>query len=316
MAASDQLLVVIDPVARWTDGESVRIAKDVLSAGAATKVCLPEGPEEFARALARRGSRRPVVVGDDRALLRAVSLLHRQRELAGCGVSLVPVGGVLSLARALGVPVGAVAAARAVLDGVERRLDLLVDESDGVVLGALRIPPVGAGGGMRGAEEVDGADVGGVGGVGGFGGSGGSGSSGGFGGSGGFGAGASGLGGHAWLRTCQSLVRTLAARPARVASVPGPGPSRLRVEVDGVTLVDLDQPVEAVSVTPGVAGGAEVEVRPVSVGAEASPLRVVGRRVTVSGADFRYRADSVVSGPVRTRTWTVREGGWGLTLPG
>ncbi|MFF2127922.1 diacylglycerol kinase [Streptomyces olivochromogenes] len=315
VAASDQLLVVIDPVARWTDGESVRIAKDVLSAGAATKVCLPEGPEEFARALARRGSRRPVVVGDDRALLRTVSLLHRQRELAGCGVSLVPVGGVLSLARALGVPVGAVAAARAVLDGVERRLDLLVDESDGVVLGALRIPPVGAGGGMRGAEEVDMGGVGGVGDFGLSGSSGGSGMPGGSGGFGSFGSDASGLGGHAWLRTCQSLVRTLAARPARVASVPGPGPSRLRVEVDGVTLVDLDQPVEAVSVTPGVAGGAEVEVRPVSVGAEASPLRVVGRRVTVSGADFRYRADSVVSGPVRTRTWTVREGGWGLTLP-
>ncbi|GAX53050.1 diacylglycerol kinase [Streptomyces olivochromogenes] len=315
VAASDQLLVVIDPVARWTDGESVRIAKDVLSAGAATKVCLPEGPEEFARALARRGSRRPVVVGDDRALLRAVSLLHRQRELAGCGVSLVPVGGVLSLARALGVPVGAVAAARAVLDGVERRLDLLVDESDGVVLGALRIPPLGAGGGLRGAEEVDMGSVGGVGDFGLSGSSGGSGGTGVSGGFGSFGGGASGLGGHAWLRTCQSLVRTLAARPARVASVPGPGPSRLRVEVDGVTLVDLDQPVEAVSVTPGVAGGAEVEVRPVSVGAEASPLRVVGRRVTVSGADFRYRADSVVSGPVRTRTWTVREGGWGLTLP-
>jgi hypothetical protein len=303
VAASDQLLVVIDPVARRTDGESVRIAKDVLSAGATTKVCLPEGPEEFARALARRGSRRPVVVGDDRALLRAVSLLHRQRDLAGCGVSLVPVGGVLSLARALGVPTGAVAAARAVLDGVERRLDLLVDESDGVVLGALRIPPVGAGGATGGADEADMEGVGGIGGIGGVGGV------------GGFGGGVSGLGGHAWLRTCQSLVRTLAARPTRVASVPGPGPSRLRVEVDGVTLVDLDQPVETVSVTPGVSGGAEVEVRPVSVGAEASPLRVVGRRVTVSGADFRYRADSVVSGPVRTRTWTVREGGWGLTLP-
>ncbi|MDX3067640.1 diacylglycerol kinase, partial [Streptomyces sp. ND04-05B] len=61
MATPDQLLVVIDPLARRTDGEAVRIAKDVLSAGAAsTKVCLPEGPEEFARALARRGSRRPV----------------------------------------------------------------------------------------------------------------------------------------------------------------------------------------------------------------------------------------------------------------
>ncbi|MHA5054196.1 diacylglycerol kinase [Streptomyces sp. SD15] len=293
VAASDQLLVVIDPIARRHDGEAVRIAKDVLSAGAATKVCLPDGPEEFARALARRGGRRPVVVGDDRALLRAVSHLHRRRELAMCGLSLVPVGAAVSLARALGVPTGAVAGARAVLDGAERRLDLLVDDSDGVVLGALRIPAVASSAeASRGSASVhegagDGAGDG------------------------------AGVGAHAWLRTCQSLVRTLvAARPARVASsVPGPGPARLRVEVDGVTVVDLDQPVAGLSVTPGALGGAEVVVRPVSVGAEASPLVVVGRRVTVSGADFRYRADSVVAGPVRTRTWMVREGGWGLTLP-
>ncbi|MFI1360343.1 diacylglycerol kinase [Streptomyces sp. NPDC020898] len=297
MATSDQLLVVIDPVARRTDGESVRIAKDVLSAGATTKVCLPEGPEEFARALARRGSRRPVVIGDDRALLRTVALLHRQRELAGCGLSLVPVGaaGVLSLARSLGVPTGAVAAARAVLEGAERRLDLLVDDSDGVVLGAVRIPAI-RGPVILGDIPEDGS--------------------------------ADGTGvtapAHPWLRTCQSLVRTLAVRPVRGARgtrlvpVPGgPGPSRLRIEVDGVTLVDLDQPVEAVLLTPGVAGGVRVEVRPVSVGAEASPLGAVGRRVTVSGADFRYRVDAgLVSGPVRRRTWVVREGAWGLTLPG
>ncbi|MDX3119680.1 diacylglycerol kinase, partial [Streptomyces scabiei] len=140
---SEQLLVIIDPAARRTDGESVRIAKDVLSAGAAgTKVCLPDGPEEFARVLARRGSRRPVVIGDDRALTRAVALLHRQRALAACVLSVVPVGGSLGVAHALGVPTGAVAAARAVLDGAERRLDLLVDDSDGIVLGALRIPPL------------------------------------------------------------------------------------------------------------------------------------------------------------------------------
>ncbi|NGO15493.1 diacylglycerol kinase, partial [Streptomyces sp. HC44] len=276
VAASDQLLVVIDPVARRNDGESVRIAKDVLSAGATVKLCLPDGPEEFARALARRGSRRPVVVGDDRALLRAVSLLHRQRELAGCALSVVPVGSALSLAWSLGVPTGAVAAARAVLDGVERRLDMLVDDSDGVVLGDLRIPPVT---GHPGAAPVSAEES----------------------------------SSRPWLRTCQSLVRTLAARPARVASPPGP--SRLRVEVDGVTLVDLDQPVEAVSVTPG-GSGARVEVRPASVGAEAAPLEAVARSITVSGAHFRYRADAVVSGPVRTRTWTVREGAWGLTLPG
>ncbi|MFJ4368305.1 diacylglycerol kinase [Streptomyces chartreusis] len=277
-AMSDQLLVVIDPIARRTDGESVRIAKDVLSAGAVTKVCLPEGPDEFARALARRGSRRPVVVGDDWALTRAVALLHRQRQLAECALSVVPVGGALSLAGSLGVPTGAVAAARAVLDGVERRLDLLVDDSDGVVLGGLRIPPI------RDPAAPDGAT-------------------------------AVGPGGRPWLRTCQSLVRTLVP-PRGPSPAASPGPSRLRVEVDGTTLVDLDQPVEAVSVTPGIAGLAEVEVRPVSVGAEASPLRAEGRTVTVSGAHFRYRADTAVSGPVRRRTWTVGEGALRLVLPG
>ena len=277
-ATSEQLLVVIDPVARRADGESVRIAKDVLSAGAAgTKVCLPDSPEEFARALARRGSRRPVVVGDDRALVRAVTLLHRQRELAGCALSLVPVGGALALSRSLGVPTGAVAAARAVLDGAVRRMDLLVDDSDGVVLGALRIPRHAP---DRRDPEADGGA------------------------------------GRPWLRTCRSLVRTLVpARPSGIVSAPETGPARLRVEVDGETLVDLGQPVEGVSVVPGVCGRARVEVRPVSVGAEASPLRAEARAVTVSGAHFRYRADAAVSGPVRTRTWVVREGAWGLTVP-
>ncbi|MFH8775407.1 diacylglycerol kinase [Streptomyces sp. NPDC017958] len=278
-ATSDQLLVIIDPAARQTDGESVRIAKDVLSAGATTKVCLPDSPEEFARALGRRGSRRPVVVGDDRALVRAVTLLHRHRELAGCALSMVPVGGA-ALAESLGVPAGAVAAARAVLDGAERRLDLLVDDSDGVVLGALGIPSAPVRAASASTEPVGVPS------------------------------------GRPWLRTTyRSLVRTLAPRPTRLAGVPAPGPSRLRVELDGETLVDLDQPVEAVSVTPGSRGMAEVEVRPLSVGAEATPLRARGRAVTVIGSDFRYRADAQVSGPVRRRTWTVREAAWALTLP-
>ncbi|MEV8316197.1 diacylglycerol kinase family protein [Streptomyces sp. NPDC059900] len=279
MSARDQLLVVIDPVARRTDGESVRIAKDVLGAGAAVRICLPEGPEEFAKSLARRGARRPVVIGDDRALLRAVTVLHRERELGSCAVSVVPVGTAHVLSRSLGVPPGAVAAARAVLEGAERRLDLLVDDSDGVVLGHLRIPPVGAP--APAPAPVSGeptADA------------------------------------HPWLRTCQSFVRTL-ARPARVASAPGPAPARLRVEADGVLMVDLDQPVEGVSVSPGADGLAQVEVRPSSVGAAAQALRARARTVTVSGADFRYRADAVVGGPVRTRTWSVRTGAWGLVLP-
>ncbi|MGW0118981.1 diacylglycerol kinase [Streptomyces sp. NPDC003327] len=259
MSDHDQLLVIVDPVARRNDGESVRIAKDVLCAGAEAKICLPDGPEEFSRALSRRGSRRPVVLGDDRALLRAVTLLHRDRA----SVSLVPIGppDALGTAYALGVPRTAVAAARAVLDGAVRRLDLLVDDSDGVVVGDLLVPAAPA----LTAETSS-----------------------------------------VW-GTCRSLVRTL-VRPA-------PAPlavrtHRLRVEADGVLLADVGAPVEGVSVR-SVDGAAEVTVRPTA----APPRRATARVLTVSGPDFRYRADGRLSGPVRRRTWTVRAGAWGLTLP-
>ncbi|QIQ03558.1 diacylglycerol kinase [Streptomyces liangshanensis] len=337
---AQQLLVVIDPVARRTDGESVRIAKDVLSAGAAVKICLPEGPEEFARALARRGGRRPVVIGDDRALLRTVALLHRERELSSGALSLVPVGASVELARALGVPTGAVAAARAVLDGVVRRLDLLVDESDGVVLGDLHIPGVGGGGsGWSGSSGSGSGSSGSGSGSSGSSGSSGDGSDGGRqrnghgngagsesgsgsgsgpgnrpgsgpGNGSGNGPGSAGgaHGAAAMWNTCRSLVRTLVRPPS------GAYPAhtyRLRVEADGVLLSDLDEPVEGILVRSR-GGRAEVVIR---TRASAEPVRASALSVTVSGADFRYRADARVTGPVRTRTWTLRAGAWGLTLP-
>ncbi|MFJ3090916.1 diacylglycerol kinase [Streptomyces sp. NPDC086838] len=268
------LLVVVDPVARRTDGESVRIAKDVLSAGSHAKICLPDSPGEFARALARRGGRRPVVIGDDRALRRAVSLLHREREPSMSALSLVPVGAsdTLELAHSLGVPNGAVAAARTALDGAVRRLDLLVDDSDGVVLGALRIPALNSAPGT-------GADRSGV---------------------------------TAVWDTCRSLVRTL-VRPAP-PEPPAVSPThRLRVEADGVVLNDLDRPVASVTVTSGCGDDG---VAAVTIDApDAAPVTTEAKAVTVSGADFRYRADIQVAGPVRTRTWTVRAGAWGLMLP-
>ncbi|MEV6393958.1 diacylglycerol kinase family protein [Streptomyces sp. NPDC051907] len=260
MSAHDQLLVVIDPVARRSDGESVRIAKDVLCGGSEAKICLPEGPEEFARALARRGNRRAVVVGDDRTLLRTVSLLHRDRRLGDGALALVPVGAKVELAHSLGVPKGTVAAARAVLEGAVRRLDLLVDESDGVVLGGLTIPAASSR-----TTAVNGVSV--------------------------------------WS-TCRSLVRTLVRPEPPSASV---GTHRLRVEADGVVLTDLDVPVEGVTVRAGD-GRAEVTIAP-------GGLTTRALSVTVSGPDFRYRADSLITGPVRSRTWTLAPGAWGLTLP-
>lgn len=292
------LLVLVDPVARRLDGESVRIAKDVLSAGAAAKICLPDSQEEFARALARRGHRQPVIVGDDRALVRAVGLLHRERALTGGVVSLIPVGqaAFLGLARSLGVPQSAVTAARAVLDGSVRMCDLLVDDSDGVVLGALRIPPLRAGVSAAGPGSGPGGGPGG--------------------GSGDVSGAARGPGaGPSVWSAYRSLVRSL----VRPVGGGGPAPRRLRVEADGVVLVDVDRPVAEVSVCTRDDGGlAEVAVRTAGGLAGAGPAAVVRARaktVTVSGPDFRYRADAAVAGPVRRRTWTLHPAAWALTGP-
>ncbi|MDT0310542.1 diacylglycerol kinase [Streptomyces sp. DSM 44917] len=138
------MLIVIDPRARQTDGEAVRIARDVLCAGARdVQVCVLDRPQALPRILARRGGRRVVIVGDDGALLRAVRLLHAGGELGASPLAMVPVGPAASVrvARALGVPTDdAVAASRAVLTGPVRTLDVLTDDAGGVVLGALGIP--------------------------------------------------------------------------------------------------------------------------------------------------------------------------------
>ncbi|GHF30913.1 diacylglycerol kinase [Kitasatospora xanthocidica] len=143
----EPLLLLLDPVARRTDGESVRIAKDVLCGGADVKVVYPESTSELDRVLSHRGRRRPVVIGSDLALQRVLQALHRQRELGTEPVGMVPVGRAeeLATARALGVPGEPVRAARAVLSGAARRLDLLVDDGGGVALGGVRI----TGGGTR-----------------------------------------------------------------------------------------------------------------------------------------------------------------------
>ena len=141
----EPLLVLLDPAAKQTDGESVRIARDVLCGGADAKVAHPESPSELDRVLSHRGRRRPVVIGSDLALQRVLQALHRQRELGSDPVGLIPVGrpAELAAARALGVPAEPVQAARAVLGGLHRELDLLVDDGGGVVLGGVRISGAG-----------------------------------------------------------------------------------------------------------------------------------------------------------------------------
>ena len=322
------LLLLIDPAARAVDGESVRVAKDVLCAGASVKVAIPESPGELARALEHRGRRRPVVVGGDRALHRVVQVLYQRRELAA-PVSLIPVGPAadISLALRLGLPTHPVPAARAALSGAERRLDLLVDDRGGVVLGGVEISgtcgeTADRGRGRAGRGSIGRGQVG------------------------GWANGTATGGPHPrWGAVAQSARRSL----VRGLKVPLMGRSgerlpKLRVEADGVVLVDLHHPVELVTLSStwaangfgdsqgrhqdasGAHGAEEArgDGRPgdgpvqvlISRPAAAAPLRVSAHTVTVSGRGFRYAADAEPSGPVRTRTWTARPGALRLTVPG
>ncbi|MFB6887889.1 diacylglycerol kinase [Kitasatospora sp. NPDC056327] len=294
----EPLLLLLDPAARQSDGESVRIAKDVLSGGTDVKVACPETPSELDRVLSHRGRRRPVVIGSDLALQRVLQALHRQRELGADPVGLVPVGRPeeLAAARALGVPVTPVAAARAVLAGAARKLDLLVDDGGGVALGGVRIQGTGA-------RRPAGRPVGRPGGW-----------------------------RSLWAKLAAAEQATVLAPhrtgpagvPARAAAAgpgAGAGPgrgepsSRLRVEADGRLLADVHRPVRAVQVTLPAGDAAGGGVMEIVVRTPGALLRVRAASVSVAGRGFGYEADGHPVGPVRARTWTVHAGCWGLLLP-
>jgi hypothetical protein len=293
------------------DGEAVRVARDVLSAATSVKLALPEDLPELDRILSHRGRRRPVVIGDDRALHHVVRLLHRQSALGTGPIGLVPVGDgpALATSRALGVPARPEEAARAVLGGAERRLDLLVDEDGGVVLGAVRIPCREAGGRGASGRPPIGADRS---------------------------PGANAIASSSWTRGGPGASRTpdpadlpapeddasTAGRMARLGGaladalggalpgcLPGGGRRRLRIEADGRLLAEPAHPVRAVAVEVRDCGRMEIRIQ------AHRPLSARARQLVISGAEFEYLADSARNGPVDSRVWTVHPGAWRLHVP-
>lgn len=302
----EPLLLLLDPAARQSDGESVRIAKDVLSGGTDVKVACPETSSELDRVLSHRGRRRPVVIGSDLALQRVLQALYRQRELGADPVGLVPVGRPeeLAAARALGVPGAPVAAARAVLTGTARKLDLLVDDGGGVALGGVRISgggarrPGGRPGGWRSlwaklaaAEQATALTPERT----------------------GPGTGPDGAGGTGGSTRTGRTAPT--GRTERAELTRGEHSARLRVEADGRLLADVHRPVRVVQVTLPSGAAAGEGVMEIVVRAPGALLRARAASISVAGRGFGYEADGRPVGPVRARTWTVHAGCWSLLLP-
>jgi diacylglycerol kinase family enzyme len=135
-----QKLVAIRNAAAGTAGSAAEAAAlDVLAAGADVVAVTLGDPDDLAAALAAHPDRRPVVFGGDGSLHALVAALHERGELADRTVGLIPLGTGNDFARTLGIPLDPEAAARMVLHGRRRTLDLLRDDRGGIVVNAVHL---------------------------------------------------------------------------------------------------------------------------------------------------------------------------------
>jgi diacylglycerol kinase (ATP) len=306
VTATPPFLVIANSGAGTADRAAVDAAVGVLRAEAEVAVHSTSSPEELDDVLGDAGDRRIVVAGGDGSLHAVVAALHRRGELGDHELALLPLGTGNDFARTLGIPLDPEAAARLVLAGTARWVDLLVDDADGIVVNSVHLG-AGAAAGLHGAR---------------------------------------------WKK------RLGASRPGRLnlgrlgypigalRTALRPPALRLRVEVDGRVVNDLDERVLMVVLGNGASvgggtplapdadpGDGRIDVlvaTPETLGAkvryaagvmagrhpEHEDVRSVrGRAVTVSGSEFRCSADGELSEPVRRRAWRLAPAAYRVVAP-
>src|SRR5689334_15206956 len=130
----DPLLVISNADAGTADEESLAAALKVLRAHCSVEHQATSDPGELDSALHRAGSRRIVVAGGDGSLHAVVAALHRRNDLKGAVLGLLPLGTGNDFARANDIPLDVEEAARTVLEGDVRAMDLVVDEVGEIVV--------------------------------------------------------------------------------------------------------------------------------------------------------------------------------------
>jgi diacylglycerol kinase family enzyme len=134
------LLVISNTKAGSADEPVLQEVLDVLCRGG-TDVCSePLGnPAELVALLGAHPHRIPVAAGGDGTLHLLVAALHARGELTSRAIGLVPLGTGNDFARTVGIPLAPAAAARVVLQGAPHEMDLLTDDTGGVVINAVHL---------------------------------------------------------------------------------------------------------------------------------------------------------------------------------
>lgn len=138
-ASSAGHLLLASARAGSAEDEAVATARDVLATSGPVELVTTETPQELDDALDRLDGRTLVVAGGDGSLHLAVSRLHARNALLDTRLGLVPLGTGNDLARTLDIPLDPAAAADMVLSADSRPLDLLLDDSGGIVVNAVHL---------------------------------------------------------------------------------------------------------------------------------------------------------------------------------
>jgi YegS/Rv2252/BmrU family lipid kinase len=302
----DPLLVISNADAGTEDEASLGHAVAVLREKCSVEVQATSKPGELDSALHRAGSRRIVVAGGDGSLHAVVAALHRRHDLKGAVLGLLPLGTGNDFARTNRIPLDIEEAARTLIEGIPREMDLVVDEVGEIVVNNVHAG-AGAQAGRRGAKWKDRLHSVGLGKV-----------------------------------NLGRLGYPIGALSAAVK----PPYIRVRVEVDGDVVVDMDQPILMVAVGNGATVGGGTELTPhadpsdgkidVMVSRSIGPVArlgygaklVTGRHperddviylrgstVSVTGEEFWCSADGEIYGPERHRTWHVEPAAYSLVVP-
>jgi YegS/Rv2252/BmrU family lipid kinase len=302
----DPLLVITNDDAGTADEEALKAALEILRKHCSVDLQTTSNPGELDGVLQRAGGRRIIVAGGDGSLHAVVSALYRRHDLDEAVVGLLPMGTGNDFARTLGIPLDLEEAARVVLSGEVRRLDLVVDELGEVVVNNVHVG-AGAQASRRGARWKERLGRVGVGRV--------------------------------------NLGR-LGYPLGAVQSAFQPPSVHLHVELDGEVVTDVDRPVLMVAIGNGANVGGGTELTPEAdpedgkvdvmishaVGAVAKVGYALhlsrgehhhrddvqylrGSQVTISGDAFWISADGEISGPERQRSWHVEPAAYSFVVP-
>ena len=120
-----------------TDRDSIDLALGILRAHGEVEVAASDNPDELAQVLSEAGDRTIVIAGGDGSLHAVIAALYEKDDLAGRTIALLPLGTGNDFARALGLPLEAEAAARIIVSGASRPVDLLVEDGGDVVVNSV-----------------------------------------------------------------------------------------------------------------------------------------------------------------------------------